>query len=132
MGGPRHWCTRRKLAATSDFFEGYVALPRASRDLTALSDHPDAWSLEAASPNEADDEHESEEDEEGSQPATPKLKPSPSRPLVSNAYNEFRQFLELGCMNSPTQGYPAVLIILSTIPPSVRTPLSQVAFEASD
>ena len=35
------------------------------------------------------------------------------------AYREFLQFLELGCSGSPLQGYPTVIIILSTIPPSV-------------
>ena len=29
------------------------------------------------------------------------------------------QFLELGCGGSPSQGYPAVIVILSSIPPSV-------------
>jgi hypothetical protein len=29
------------------------------------------------------------------------------------------QFLELGCGGSPLQGYPAVIVILSSIPPSV-------------
>ena len=35
------------------------------------------------------------------------------------AYREFLQFLELGCYGSPVQGYPTILIIVSTIPPSV-------------
>ena len=39
---------------------------------------------------------------------------------ASGAYQEFLQFLELGCSGSPIQGYPTVVIILSTIPPSVR------------
>lgn len=37
----------------------------------------------------------------------------------SGAYQEFLQFLELGCSGAPIQGYPTVVIILSTIPPSV-------------
>ncbi|THH03871.1 hypothetical protein EW145_g5943 [Phellinidium pouzarii] len=44
---------------------------------------------------------------------------TPSRmPYHSEAYREFLQFLQLGCYGSPTQGYPTVVIILSTIPPS--------------
>lgn len=35
------------------------------------------------------------------------------------AYREFLQFLELGCSGSPHQGYPAVVVIVSTIPFSV-------------
>ena len=37
----------------------------------------------------------------------------------SEAYREFLQFLQLGCYGSPAQGYPAIVVILSTIPPSV-------------
>lgn len=39
----------------------------------------------------------------------------------SVAYAEFLQFLELGCSGSPTQGYPTIVIILSTIPSSVSS-----------
>jgi E3 ubiquitin-protein ligase listerin len=38
----------------------------------------------------------------------------------SPGFTDFLQFLELGCGGSPLQGYPAVLVILSSIPPSVR------------
>lgn len=37
------------------------------------------------------------------------------------AYREFLQFLELGCSGSPSQGYPTIVIILSTIPSPVRS-----------
>ena len=37
----------------------------------------------------------------------------------SNAYRELLQFLQLGCFGTPEQGYPAIVIVLSTIPPSV-------------
>lgn len=37
----------------------------------------------------------------------------------SQAYLEFLQFLQLGCSGSPSQGYPTVVIVLSTIPSSV-------------
>ena len=40
---------------------------------------------------------------------------------ASQAYLEFLQFLQLGCSGSPLQGYPTVMIILSTIPSSVRS-----------
>jgi hypothetical protein len=39
---------------------------------------------------------------------------------ASQAYKDFLSFLELGCGGSPVQAYPAVMIVLSTIPPSVR------------
>jgi len=44
------------------------------------------------------------------------------------------QFLELGCGGSPLQGYPAVIVILSSIPPSVRIhpPLAYLPFYNPD
>ena len=39
----------------------------------------------------------------------------------SSAFREFLQFLALGCYGSPTQGYPAIVVIISTIPPSARS-----------
>ncbi|KAG8972232.1 hypothetical protein FRB90_010275, partial [Tulasnella sp. 427] len=41
-------------------------------------------------------------------------------PLTTNvAYAEFLDFLKLGCGGSPIQGYPVVLIALSTIPEEI-------------
>ena len=37
----------------------------------------------------------------------------------SSAYQEFLQFLQLGCYGSPTQGYPAIILVLSSIPSTV-------------
>ena len=37
----------------------------------------------------------------------------------SPGFADFLQFLELGCGGSPLQGYPAVIVILSSIPPLV-------------
>lgn len=44
----------------------------------------------------------------------------------SEAYREFLQFLELGCAGSPVDGYPTVLVVLSTIPSSVCSLLLHV------
>lgn len=35
------------------------------------------------------------------------------------AYREFLEFLELGCGGSPLQGYPTIMIVISTLPSSV-------------
>ena len=49
-------------------------------------------------------------------------KPRSERKIIhSHAYDEFRQFLELGCMGSPVEAYPAVIVVLSTIPPVVSS-----------
>jgi hypothetical protein len=45
--------------------------------------------------------------------------------ILSGAYQDFLQFLQLGCSESPIQGYPTVVIALSTIPSSVRPRLAQ-------
>lgn len=71
----------------------------------------------APAENEGDGDEDSDDDEDDQIKA-----PAPSNtPKVSQAYREFLQFLELGCSGSPIQGYPAILVILSTIPPSVRS-----------
>jgi len=43
------------------------------------------------------------------------------QPTRSVVYQEFLQYLQLGCAGQPLQGYPAVIIVLSTIPPSVSS-----------
>lgn len=93
--------------------------------LTAVPEYPRAWELEAASDEEAEGDNDSDE-EEVEAAETSKIKPSGSKVLVSHAYEEFRQFLELGCMGSAAQGYPAIIIILSTIPSSVRLKSSYI------
>ncbi|KAI0075975.1 hypothetical protein K474DRAFT_1645833 [Panus rudis PR-1116 ss-1] len=102
--------------------------------LTFLKEYPNAWELEATPHVDEEDEEDDSDNDEGSQPES---KPQPITPHIttpipqSQAYQEFLQFLELGCSGSPIQGYPAVLIILSTIPPSIfatSTPPLQVLF----
>lgn len=38
------------------------------------------------------------------------------------AYNQFLSFLEAGCHGSALQSYPAIVIVLSTLPSTVRRP----------
>jgi len=69
-------------------------------------EYPQCWELDARfSPDVDESESESEAD--------PGLPPSA-------AYKDFLRFLELGCRGSPRQGYPALVIVLSTIPYPVR------------
>lgn len=88
--------------------------------LKYIPELPTAWELEAASieQEEAEDESGSDDEDEATlkEPKTPK---APAAPQLSKSYPEFLQFLELGCNGSPLQGYPAVLVILSTIPCAV-------------
>ncbi|KAI0698055.1 hypothetical protein C8T65DRAFT_661197 [Cerioporus squamosus] len=79
--------------------------------LMFLKEYPNAWTLEAESEKEDEEEDEDSENDDDDTPKAPSSKPS--------AYTEFLQFLATGCSGSPAQGYPAVLIIFSTIPSSI-------------
>ncbi|CAL1708694.1 unnamed protein product [Somion occarium] len=85
--------------------------------LTFLKEHPNAWDLELSSNSEGDEDEENE-DSEGEND-TPKPQATTSTSPVSHAFQEFLGFLELGCSGSPLQGYPAIIIILSTISPAI-------------
>ena len=75
---------------------------------TVSLEYPRCWELDARFRSDADgSESESE--------AGPGLPPS-------IAYKDFLRFLELGCRGSPKQGYPALVLVLSTISHSVRFP----------
>ena len=85
-------------------------------------EHPIAWTLEAES--EKEDEDDDSEDE-----TTPNPQDPPTAPVPSRAYAEFLQFLAMGCNGSPVQGYPTVLIILSTVPSSVCSSIQTRTFD---
>ncbi|KAL0570451.1 hypothetical protein V5O48_011508 [Marasmius crinis-equi] len=78
---------------------------------------PQSWKIELKAETESDPDPESDsEDEED-----PKSQIQPQPPRSSSAYAEFLQFLQLGCGGSPIQGYPTIVIILSTIPSEILT-----------
>lgn len=83
---------------------------------------PQSWTLDDMKKDEGDGGSESEvENDDEPQHAAKTVTPSSSpQRQASQAYLEFLQFLQLGCSGSPLQGYPTVMIILSTIPSSVR------------
>jgi E3 ubiquitin-protein ligase listerin len=90
-----------------------------------FTEFPVAWELQRALDNNASeaqgDEEEEDEDESEVEDNLKKLPPEGvniTRP--SHAYQEFLGFLESGCAGSPLRGYPAVVIIVSTIPSSVH------------
>lgn len=85
--------------------------------LIVKSDFSHVWDLEAA-PVEADDDDDEDSDDGEDEPKEPKPQKLPVSP-VSKAYPEFLQFLQLGCNGSPLQGYPTIIVILSTIPSTV-------------
>lgn len=84
------------------------------------ADFPDSWNLAATyKPAEdySDSDHSDDEDQSEAHrnTATTSHHVEPSTP-----YREFLQFLEHACSGSPAQGYPTVVIILSTIASPVR------------
>ena len=94
--------------------------------MTALSDHPSCWSIDGARGIESEDvENEESSDDESDVQEGPVGSSLPrANYSLSLAYREFLKFLESGCAGSPLQGYPAVLVILSTIPKSVRSEIA--------
>lgn len=92
--------------------------------LISYIEHPTAWELEARGPSDADADDEDsssdgEEDVVAPKPIARKVH-TEQKLVHSHAYDEFRQFLELGCMGSPVEAYPAIIIVLSTISPQAR------------
>lgn len=99
---------------------------------------PDAWTLAGAyesavvETNDGEDESDSEDSEgeagagaEKPDEATHDMEKGPTKAegkAKLAAYGDFLQFLQLGCAGSPAQGYPTVVIILSTL----SSPVSSV------
>ena len=124
------------MGAAFDVFERWCFSFGQYYDLLKILflEFPNAWELERAL-NDNDDNNETKGDEpdpdldsdgeecdtEDTNTKAKKLPParaqSSLRPLC--AYEEFLRFLESGCAGSPLQGYPAVIVVVSTIPSSV-------------
>lgn len=87
------------------------------------ADYPRAWEIDAVfdpqkvNQSGSDEEHDGSSAEEEANVQTDPTNGSKDR--RSPGFAEFLQFLELGCGGSPLQGYPAVIVLLSSIPPSV-------------
>ncbi|KII91341.1 hypothetical protein PLICRDRAFT_38089 [Plicaturopsis crispa FD-325 SS-3] len=94
--------------------------------LLFLKDFPSSWELERAfvhsaisEDQEDNDSDASSDDEDEEVKLQPVKEQDTQHPGQSEAYREFLTFLELGCSGSPVQGYPTIVIILSTIPSSI-------------
>lgn len=94
------------MAAFTQVHDKYVVPLFSPVVFIVFLDYPQCWELDARFHPDADgSDSESEAD---------------SCLPPSIAYKEFLRFLELGCRGSPRQGYPALVIVLSTIPHPVR------------
>ncbi|KAG6916946.1 hypothetical protein DXG01_004633 [Tephrocybe rancida] len=105
------------------FLKGNLKRPTPHDDqlIILLPDFPRAWEIERTH-NYSKIENDEGSDSETSDIETEKLPPpttidAATKPSI--AYEEFLRFLELGCSGSPLQGYPTVVIIVSTIPSSI-------------
>lgn len=80
---------------------------------------PQSWTLESLDGPESEDDIKGETSRHPIDGQVPK-----ERKDSLEAYQDFLQFLQLGCSGSPVKGYPTVLIVVSTIPSSVRSYLA--------
>ncbi|KAF5380135.1 hypothetical protein D9615_006188 [Tricholomella constricta] len=87
--------------------------------LKFLKEFPRAWEIEREYDYSKDGDAAEDSDSEASDAENKKQDDSPKH---SMAYQEFLRFLSLGCSGSPLQGYPTVVIIVSTIPSSILIP----------
>lgn len=119
----RHSCTELGLnvVCVVSFF-CLAAVPNAWQDAASYTSHIDSEDDEVNPDDEGDAEDELDAKIDTSQDSI-----SPSQILPTqhpHVYKTFLRFLELGCGGSPVQGYPTLVVILSTIPHSVRFLLS--------
>lgn len=85
------------------------------------TDFPRAWEIDDSFKLHQSNESESDEEDDASGAEEgPKTQPASAPVARSPGFVDFLQFLELGCGGSPTQGYPAIIVIISSIPSSVR------------
>ncbi|TFK22367.1 hypothetical protein FA15DRAFT_681687 [Coprinopsis marcescibilis] len=89
--------------------------------LTFVRDFPSSWEIEYKVPQEDEENEDSDDDDEEEEEERPEQRApeaAPTGPRVSPAYEDFLEFLRSGCSGSPIQGYPIVVIALSTVPAS--------------
>ena len=106
MGRVGRSCPHEYVAAVTQVYYRYAYPPRSAPVLIVALEYPRCWELDVRFRPDADGSESENE-------ADPGL-------LPSVAYKDFLRFLELGCRGSPRQGYPALVLVLSTISLSVR------------
>lgn len=84
-------------------------------DTVVFAEFPDTWEL--SSPDD-DDEDDIEEEAAGDDTASPT--PEAVKNKTFPTYESFLAFLQSGCRGAAVQSYPLLVILLSTLPESVR------------
>lgn len=128
LRGTRYIHVHRLLRGTTrgvtDYGQAWsIDVESASRDYNDLDASVkdtggDDFDSDSDAQSESDSVSETDSDSENDV-ANAVTQSPPNGQLVSEAYMEFLQFLELGCSGSPMEGYPLVLVVLANIPKSV-------------
>ena len=113
----RPWLKFLKGALWSRFCRRYQSAHYAA-------DYPRAWEIDVAFDPQKANQSGSDEEDDGSSTEEEAVPTHVGKDRRSPGFTDFLQFLELGCGGSPSQGYPAVIVILSSIPPSVGIQLA--------
>ncbi|KAG8717628.1 listerin E3 ubiquitin protein ligase 1, partial [Ceratobasidium sp. 395] len=90
--------------------------------LTLITKYPEVWSIRAIAPQGQDDDETSDSEGEGEgEDLAPTPTPTETQSVLpgQSAYLDFLNFLQLGCLGSGVQSYPAVVIVLSTLPSTI-------------
>ncbi|KAG6865555.1 hypothetical protein C0991_001559 [Blastosporella zonata] len=88
--------------------------------LKFLKEFPRAWEIERVHDYSRDENGDEDSDSESSDVEAEKPPAPDAATKPSAAYQEFLHFLELGCSGTPLQGYPTVVIVVSTISSSAN------------
>jgi len=121
------------LATLTVFLEMYgtqfYSHPFNAEILTRCTAFPAAWELnisyEAELQRDLNEDGENADDQSGDEEPEQKAADLSSAIPQSIAYQDFLHFLRHGCSGSPLEGYPAVIVVLSTISPSVSEPSTE-------
>ncbi|KAF8755405.1 Ring finger [Rhizoctonia solani] len=98
---------------------------RKSQDIVVF---PEVWDMDpinqaliGTSQHTAAESDSSEDIEDGPMETVPNgaTRSHPATSYSHLAFNDFLHFLELGCRGSATQSYPAIVVVLSTIPEAI-------------
>ncbi|KAH0834818.1 hypothetical protein J3R83DRAFT_10427 [Lanmaoa asiatica] len=112
---------RGTIRNVTDYSQAWtIDVESASRDYDNLDANvKDTEGDDSGSDSNEESESDSESDkgdDSGGGVTNAATESPPNGRLISEAYTEFLQFLELGCSGSPIEGYPLVLVVMAGIP----------------
>ncbi|KAG9125401.1 hypothetical protein FRC07_007760 [Ceratobasidium sp. 392] len=85
--------------------------------LGLLTAYPEVWSIPPPTLQGREEDEASDSEDEGDDTAAADAQAETQAVLPGQAaYTDFLSFLQMGCLGSAVQSYPAIVIVLSTIP----------------